>query len=84
MTATAGALTARPNAALGALEAAVRHRRDDPAALVRAARDGDAEAFAALVRRFEGPVYHQVLRMVRRRSAAEDLAQDVFIRLWRH
>ncbi len=84
MTATAGALTARPNAALGALEAAVRHRRDDPAGLVRAARDGDAEAFAALVRRFEGPVYQQVLRMVRRRSAAEDLAQDVFIRLWRH
>jgi len=84
MTATAGVLAARPGGPIGALEQAVRGRRAGLAGLVEAARDGDADAFAELVRRFEAPVYHQVLRMVRRRSVAEDLAQDVFISLWRH
>jgi len=84
MTATAGVLAARPGGPIGALEQAVRGRRAGLAGFVEAARDGDADAFAELVRRFEAPVYHQVLRMVRRRSVAEDLAQDVFISLWRH
>ena len=84
MRAIAGVLAAEPNGALGALQRAVRRRQEDLPGLVEAARAGDKDAFAELVRRFEAPVYHQVLRMVRRRSAAEDLAQEVFIRLWRH
>jgi RNA polymerase sigma-70 factor (ECF subfamily) len=37
-----------------------------------------------MVRQFQAPTYHFILRMVRRPAVAEDLAQDVFIRLWRH
>jgi RNA polymerase sigma-70 factor (ECF subfamily) len=70
--------------ALGALSQAVAGRRETLPGLLDAARAGSPDAFAALVRRFEKPVYHLILRMVRRRSAAEDLAQDVFIRLWRN
>jgi len=42
---------------------------------------GDASAFAVLVRRHEGPVYHFVLRQVRSPAVAEDVVQDVFLRI---
>jgi len=84
MTTAVGVLAAGHRESLGALAEAVAGRRMDLAGLLEAARKGDGEAFASLVRRFERPVYHLVLRMVRRAAVAEDLAQDVFIRLWRH
>jgi len=83
MTAIAPAASARAEALRGLTDALV-HRRSDPQGLLEAARDGDADAFRALVRRSERSVYHLLLRMVRRPSVAEDLSQDVFIRLWRH
>ncbi len=46
-------------------------------------RAGDPEAFAALLRRYERPVYNFLLRSVRDPSAAQDLAQDVFLRVIR-
>jgi len=52
--------------------------------LLETARRGDAEAFAAIVRRFEVSTYKFIVGMVRRGSVAEDLSQEVFIRLWRH
>jgi RNA polymerase sigma-70 factor (ECF subfamily) len=51
---------------------------------LEAARQGDADAFTAIVRRFEDTTYQFVMRMVRRPAVAEDVSQDVFIRLWRH
>jgi RNA polymerase sigma-70 factor (ECF subfamily) len=42
---------------------------------------GDAEAFAQLLRRYERPIYNFLLRSVRDRSAAEDLSQEVFMRV---
>jgi RNA polymerase sigma-70 factor (ECF subfamily) len=84
MTTAVGVLAVGRNEALGALAEAVAGRRRDLAGFLESAREGDAEAFASLVRRFERPVYQLVLRMVRRGAVAEDLAQDVFIRLWRH
>lgn len=53
----------------------------DPAVLKKAQR-GDERAFAAIVRAYEKPVYNYVLRLVRDRSLAEDLTQDVFLRLY--
>jgi RNA polymerase sigma-70 factor (ECF subfamily) len=47
------------------------------------ARDGDATAFAALVRRHQSMVFSLALHVLRNRSAAEDLAQDVFLELYR-
>jgi RNA polymerase sigma-70 factor (ECF subfamily) len=42
---------------------------------------GDAEAFALLLRRYERPIFNFLLRSVRDRTVAEDLAQDVFMRV---
>src|SRR3954447_10519406 len=50
--------------------------------LVRA-RAGDAGAFAELVRAHQATVFSIGYRMLGRRDAAEDLAQDVFLQLYR-
>ena len=50
------------------------------AELVQRALAGSEEAYADLLRRYERPVFTLVLRMVRDRSAAEDLAQDAFLK----
>jgi RNA polymerase sigma-70 factor, ECF subfamily len=54
-----------------------------PDSLLAQARAGDADAFAALVRAHQGSVFSIGLRMLNRRDAAEDLAQDVFLQLYR-
>ena len=45
---------------------------------------GDPEAAAALIRRFQGRVYGLALTIVSDPAAAEDVAQETFIRAWRH
>lgn len=52
--------------------------------LVALARDGDMDAFAELVRRYERTVIHFCLRMVGSREDAEDIAQESFIRVYRY
>lgn len=42
---------------------------------------GDRAAFAGIVRRHKTAIYNFVLRMVRSGPAAEDLVQDVFVRI---
>jgi RNA polymerase sigma-70 factor (ECF subfamily) len=54
------------------------------AELVASALRGSQEAFRELVVRFERPVYALVLRMVHEPATAEDLAQEVFIKAYRH
>jgi len=81
MSAAVGVLGAHP---LSALAEAVGRSREALPSVLEAARNGDADAFAALVHRFEAPTYHFILRMVRRPAVAEDLAQEVFVRLWHH
>ena len=54
-----------------------------PDTLLQQARAGSADAFAALVRAHQGSVFSIGLRMLNRRDAAEDLAQDVFLQLYR-
>jgi len=55
----------------------------DHTGLLSHARRGDTGAFAALVRLHQASVYSIGLRMLGRRDAAEDLAQDVFLQLYR-
>jgi RNA polymerase sigma-70 factor, ECF subfamily len=50
--------------------------------LLRKAQAGDARAFTALVSAYEVPVYNYILRMVGDRTLAEDLTQDVFLRVY--
>jgi RNA polymerase sigma-70 factor (ECF subfamily) len=52
--------------------------------IVRLAQEGREAAFRELVRRYERPVFSLVHRMVRDREAAEDLAQDTFIKVLNH
>ena len=47
------------------------------------ARAGESSAFAALVRRYQRTVYSIALRMLSDRHRAEDLAQEVFLQLYR-
>ncbi len=54
------------------------------AELVASALAGSQPAFRDLVVRFERPVYTLVLRMVHDSSTAEDLAQEVFLKAYRH
>jgi RNA polymerase sigma-70 factor (ECF subfamily) len=52
--------------------------------VVALARKGREEAFRELIRRYERPVFSLIFRMVRDREAAEDLAQDTFIKVLNH
>lgn len=51
--------------------------------LLNRARAGESVAFAALVRRYQRTVYSIALRMLSDRHRAEDLAQEVFLQLYR-
>ena len=44
---------------------------------------GDADAFEQLVRKYERPVLSTIYRYVGDRVAAEDVAQEVFLKVWR-
>ena len=50
--------------------------------VIRKAQRGDERAFALLVRTYEAPIFNYVLRMVGDRALAEDLTQDVFLRVF--
>jgi RNA polymerase sigma-70 factor (ECF subfamily) len=50
--------------------------------ILRKAQRGDERAFTILVRAYEVPVFNYVLRLVGDRSLAEDLTQEVFLRVY--
>ena len=51
--------------------------------LVRAARDGDTDAFGHLVRAYQGRLFGLVLMMVREPAGAEDVTQETLLRAYR-
>jgi RNA polymerase sigma-70 factor (ECF subfamily) len=51
--------------------------------LLAQAKAGDEAAFAALIRRHQNMVFSVALHMLRSRPAAEDMAQEVFLELYR-
>lgn len=55
---------------------------DDPA-LVAASRDGDPDAFEVLVRRHMQAVYAHALRFFGSHNHADDVVQEVFIKVYR-
>ena len=52
--------------------------------LVSRAQTGDMDAFAQLVRRYQRPVVNFCFRTLASEQDAEDIAQEVFVRLHRH
>jgi RNA polymerase sigma-70 factor, ECF subfamily len=51
-------------------------------AVLRKAQRRDSQAFALIVRQYETPVFNYVLRMVRNHHLAEDITQEVFLRVF--
>ena len=56
-------------------------QQPDPGVLRKAQR-GDERAFTLIVRTYETPVYNYVLRLIGDRALAEDLTQEVFLRVF--
>ena len=54
----------------------------DPS-VVRRAQRGDEKAFAEIVRTYHVPIFNYVLRSIGDRELAEDLTQEVFLRVWK-
>jgi len=52
--------------------------------LVLACVDGDKDAFGELLTRYKNLVYSVALRMVSDKDEADDLAQEIFIKLYRN
>ena len=50
--------------------------------VLRKAQRGDERAFSLIVRAYETPVFNYVLRLVGDRTLAEDLTQEVFLRVF--
>jgi RNA polymerase sigma-70 factor (ECF subfamily) len=46
-------------------------------------REGDDTSFALLLERHRGPVIHFLYRMVQNQAVSEELAQEVFLRVYR-
>ena len=46
-------------------------------------REGDDTSFALLLERHRGPVVHFLYRMVQNQAVSEELAQEVFLRVYR-
>ena len=68
------------------LEMSVESAREaerDEVRLVRASLGGDSEAFSRLVRRHERRVFKLIGRFFRQPEDVEDVAQDVFLTVWR-
>lgn len=53
------------------------------AELMLLVREGDGASFALLLERHRGPVIHFLYRMVQDRAICEELAQEVFLRVYR-
>ncbi len=57
---------------------------DLDAGLMMDAGQGNMAALETLVRKHRGPIIHYLCRMVRNLEAAEELAQEVFLRVYRY
>ncbi|MGA2599592.1 MAG: sigma-70 family RNA polymerase sigma factor, partial [Bryobacteraceae bacterium] len=53
------------------------------AALMLRVREGDEASFSALLDRHRAPVIHFLYRMVQNQAVSEELAQEVFLRVYR-
>jgi RNA polymerase sigma-70 factor (ECF subfamily) len=54
----------------------------DEEALIRAAGEGDTQAFETLVRTYQGRIYNLMFRMTGSRDDALDLTQETFLKAW--
>jgi RNA polymerase sigma-70 factor, ECF subfamily len=55
---------------------------NDDAALVRRAKEGSMDAFEALIKRYQQPIYALCRRMTGAHQSADDMAQETFIKAY--
>ena len=55
----------------------------DDAAIMLALRDGNMAGFDFLIQKYRKPIVHFMYRMVHNQAVAEELAQEVFLRVYR-
>ncbi len=60
------------------------HEELDDVALIKLTLQGQQQAFAGLVMRYQQYVFTLILRYVHNREQAEELAQDVFVKAYRY
>src|SRR3954453_17029205 len=72
-------MTQRVSYGIGASAAVL----DLDAELMLRVKDGDGESFALLLAKHRSPVVHFLYRMVQSQAVAEELAQEVFLRVYR-
>lgn len=56
---------------------------DYDARLMLRVKEGDGDSFALLLEKYRGPVNHFLYRMVQNQPVSEELAQEVFLRVYR-
>ena len=76
-----GAVTPRPPETY---DRAVAYELHDDESLVRAAQEGELEAFAEIVRRHERRLRLVLLRVLDDGRDVEEAVQDTFVQAWRH
>lgn len=59
------------------------HAQEDDIAIIQMVLQGQQQAFATLVARYQGYVFTIVMRHVNNRELAEELAQDVFLKAYK-
>jgi len=52
--------------------------------LIDAAKEGDQKAFAELMQRYNKPVYHMILKMIKKPNDAEDLTIEAFAKAFKN
>jgi RNA polymerase sigma-70 factor, ECF subfamily len=57
--------------------------REQESLWILRAQSGDSEAFGALLKAVQEPLYRYILSLVRESSLAEDILQEVFLRIYR-
>jgi len=81
-TALGAALTQRAEASVTPVMNAAQDPESDAAVMLRAAA-GDEASFNYLVQKYHRPMIHFLFRMVRNQAVAEEMAQEVFLRVYR-
>ncbi|PIS26868.1 MAG: RNA polymerase sigma factor [bacterium (Candidatus Stahlbacteria) CG08_land_8_20_14_0_20_40_26] len=61
------------------------HNSEDPdAKMIKKVAEGDEVAFEQIVRKYEHRVLNTIYRYIGKSDEAEDIAQEVFIKVWHH
>ncbi len=63
---------------------AMINEKDDDNRLIELVAGGDEQAFEQLVRRYQQAVFNTIYRYTGRQDDVQDLAQEIFIKVWRN